>query len=293
MERYFSPRAVAAALGVSESSLKRWVDEGRIAADRTAGGHRRITQTGLLSYLRKEGVAVVNPSAIGYATETDGTEGAEVIQDAIASGDGDRLRESLLRGFMMGQTVADLCDGPIRKGLHLVGERWREGDYGIAEEHRAVEAVLHALYGLRSELPEPSMVAPLAMGGAGEGDPYRVPSLMVALVLTSVGWRVENLGADLPMGALREAMTREKPQLVWLSFSERGALRRFLQRRQGFLTHAGEIGCGVVLGGRAISSTREWEEDVGRLHLLPDMRSLAVFAQGMIAMLSTRGSLGK
>jgi len=39
--RQLSPRELAEALGVSESSLKRWVDAGKIAASRTEGGHRR------------------------------------------------------------------------------------------------------------------------------------------------------------------------------------------------------------------------------------------------------------
>ena len=44
MESLLSPREVAVALGVSESSVKRWVDLGELAALRTAGGHRRITR---------------------------------------------------------------------------------------------------------------------------------------------------------------------------------------------------------------------------------------------------------
>lgn len=37
-----TPSAAAAALGVSSSTLRRWIDEGRLRAHRTGGGHRRI-----------------------------------------------------------------------------------------------------------------------------------------------------------------------------------------------------------------------------------------------------------
>lgn len=37
-----TPSAAAAALGVSSSTLRRWIDEGRVRAHRTSGGHRRI-----------------------------------------------------------------------------------------------------------------------------------------------------------------------------------------------------------------------------------------------------------
>ena len=42
-----SPVRAAALIGVSESTLKRWVDAGHIRAEKTAGGHRRIAATDL------------------------------------------------------------------------------------------------------------------------------------------------------------------------------------------------------------------------------------------------------
>ena len=41
-----SPRELAEAVGVSESSLKRWADRGRVHVHRTEGGHRRIPVLG-------------------------------------------------------------------------------------------------------------------------------------------------------------------------------------------------------------------------------------------------------
>ena len=40
------------ALGVSESSVKRWVDGGDLVAQRTAGGHRRIARGEALRFAR-------------------------------------------------------------------------------------------------------------------------------------------------------------------------------------------------------------------------------------------------
>ena len=68
----FSPRKIAEALGVGESTVKRWIDAGRLEADRTLGGHRRVALEEVLRFVKEEGTDVVYPQAIGL----DGLDGA-------------------------------------------------------------------------------------------------------------------------------------------------------------------------------------------------------------------------
>src|SRR5690242_3719305 len=62
--RHLSPRDLADALGVSESSLKRWVDAGKLAAFRTEGGHRRIAVSEALRFIRETGAPVARPELL-------------------------------------------------------------------------------------------------------------------------------------------------------------------------------------------------------------------------------------
>ena len=52
---HLSPKQIAQVLNTSESSVKRWCDQGRIPMVRTAGGHRRVPLAGLAEYLRDTG----------------------------------------------------------------------------------------------------------------------------------------------------------------------------------------------------------------------------------------------
>ena len=65
MEPKFSPKQVAQALGVSESSLKRWCDQGRIAVQHTPGGHRRISLESILEFVRSTTNQLLAPELLG------------------------------------------------------------------------------------------------------------------------------------------------------------------------------------------------------------------------------------
>jgi MerR family transcriptional regulator, light-induced transcriptional regulator len=58
-----SPKQVARALGVSESSLKRWCDQGLIATVRTAGGHRKMASAEVMRYIREHNLPLVSPES--------------------------------------------------------------------------------------------------------------------------------------------------------------------------------------------------------------------------------------
>ncbi|MEM9791075.1 MAG: MerR family DNA-binding transcriptional regulator [Planctomycetota bacterium] len=64
MRNVLSPKEVALAIGVSESSLKRWADAGRIRVRRTAGGHRRIAIQEAIRFARYYGFPVVRPDIL-------------------------------------------------------------------------------------------------------------------------------------------------------------------------------------------------------------------------------------
>ena len=65
IKAFLTPKDLADALGVSESSLKRWCDRGLIPMVRTAGGHRKLPISGVLSFLRETQHELVSPELLG------------------------------------------------------------------------------------------------------------------------------------------------------------------------------------------------------------------------------------
>lgn len=210
-----SPRAAARALGASESSLKRWVDAGELAARRTAGGHRRIPAAEVLRFAGAHGIALDRPALVGALPPAPPRGLGRRLARTLLAGDGAAVQRLLLDARFAGLDVPALGDGPVRQALAEIGGRWRDDPAGIAEEHRATLLLAGALAALRSVLPAPPRGAPVAVGGAPGGDPHLLGSALAALALHEAGWRAIDLGPDTPDDALVAAARRAGATLVW------------------------------------------------------------------------------
>lgn len=220
--RLLSPRELADALGVSESSLKRWVDSGKIQATRTDGGHRRILLSEAVRFIRETRAPVARPELLDLpevaVAQQRGIGGADRLLDHLLAGDVVGARGWLMSRYLAGAAIAELCDGPVKDAMYRLGELWRHDEGGIFIEHRGTDVCLQALAQLRA-LHDPPADAPLAVGGAPEGDPYLLPSFMAATVIAAAGMRAVNLGPDAPLAAIDAAIEHHAPRMMWLSVS--------------------------------------------------------------------------
>ena len=73
MKIQVSPKQLARAIQVSESSIKRWCDQGVISTVRTAGGHRRIDMPDVMRFLRDNRYDLVRPEVLGLPATTGRT----------------------------------------------------------------------------------------------------------------------------------------------------------------------------------------------------------------------------
>jgi excisionase family DNA binding protein len=258
-ERTMSPAQIATIVGVSESTLKRWVDAGLLRAQKTAGGHRRITLTDVLAFLRTNGRPAPSLQALGVlATHASATPGGgltpEALADLLLGEDLPTLRTLLLDEFRRGRPLEELLDRLLGPAMVRVGALWSAGSIDVYQEHLATRRAWWILVELRALLPEPAAEAPLALGGTPEGDPSLLPSLMAELTLVEAGWRVLNLGPDTPVASLCRAVQTHRPRLVWISLSSHGVPPRFVREYPGLLDAARAVGAAVILGGQGLTA---------------------------------------
>jgi len=290
--KYISPRVLAEAVGLSESSLKRWADDGRLAVERTAGGHRRIPIAEAVGFIRRSGLRPVRPELLGMPAQRRGAgrgEGerstvAEHLTALLLADQAAEARSLIVSLYLGGSSLGWILDGPVRTALAHVGGLWEHGPGGVFLEHRATETCAAALGELRFLLPAPAADAPTAVGGAFERDVYHLPSGMVALVLAEAGFQDRNLGADTPVEALLEAIGHYRPRLVWQSFSVKPRSEREAVDGVARIVDAMR-GATLILGGRESGSVPLPHHS--GVHRLESMTELSAFARGMISLAGT------
>src|SRR5690606_20370901 len=98
------------AIGASESSVKRWVDDGAIPAVKTSGGHRRIPLRDAVAFVRTRGLPLAHPEALGPSFTLEGPAPFDRSSDRLCrlleEGDRARARALLLLRYAEGESLA-------------------------------------------------------------------------------------------------------------------------------------------------------------------------------------------
>ena len=282
---FLSPRDLARVAGVSESSVKRWVDSGLLSASRTAGKHRRIDRAEAIRFVRAHRMDVVEPDILGFPeARSVGDKDAlneRLLTHALKEGDAARAIGMVAGWFLAGQPLHGIFDGPIRSAMDDIGELWRQRDDGVVIEHRATNICLHAITRIRLALPPSPTGGPIAVGGAPSGDPYILPSLMAAAIVRESGFADMNLGPDTPIGCLRTALHGYRPRLAWLSLSSRKAAGQSLRLLPELAEAAATTGGVLIVGGRASGGAQRAASP--NVAFGDSMAELSAFARGLVA----------
>ncbi len=282
-----SPREIARAVGVSESTLKRWVDAGVVATTRTPGGHRRIAFSDAVALIRRSGAPLRHPALLGLPDLGDppapgAPEAGDRLYDLLTQDDAAWARGFVISLYTAGWTLPAIFDGPMLAALTRIGELWRHEGEGVFLEHRATQICLQALLQLRSLLPPPAADAPAALGAAPAGDPYLIPSQMAAVVAADAGFREHNLGPETPTDALRRAVVHHRPRLVWVALSTIPDDPRAIAAELSDLARLVELQGGVLaVGGRAAATLGPIR--AAGPQRLASMGELAALARGLRA----------
>lgn len=214
---HFNPPELAKLFSVNVSTIKRWVDRGLLPAEKTAGGHRRISQTDLglfvqrfpkyrkKSYVLKQLLDRHSRSPLEWRTFF----GLLIKNNVRAS---EKYVEQM---FLSNTPVVSTLENIIAPTLRRIGEGWANGEITVFDEHRMSFIVRQLLLRLDQLIPETKLKKPpLALISCVAGEHHEIPLLMLSLVFKSHGWKTMILGINTPSEELARAAKKYQAKFI-------------------------------------------------------------------------------
>lgn len=257
-DRSYEIQEVAELTGLSTARLRAW--ERRYAVVRPvrqANGYRAYSaaQVALLRAFARlvgEGERIGDLAAEprdaviarAEATEDTGAPLAAML-DAVRRYDRGRL-QALVQDALAQLGLRRFADEVVLPLATQVGDLWALGRLPIASEHLASEVVVHAL---KASLRGAPAEAPLLLAAGLPGERHEWGLLATLAAAHTEGWRVEYLGADLPLDELIQAAWTLRPVAVALSSTDPDLVERNLPALYRFVPRL-PPGVRAVIGGR-------------------------------------------
>ena len=144
--------------------------------------------------------------------------------------------------------VEHICVEILQAGLHEIGERWYRRTATVQQEHFISAQVMRRIEALINATPDPTRRQTI-MVGCAPGELHTYPSLFLSLMLRRKGYKVIDLGADIPLEQMQQTIVAIQPDLVIMSAQQLNTAASILMAAPLFR------GWGVTLayGGRVFN----------------------------------------
>lgn len=183
------------------------------------------------------------------------------LREAIVGFDVEAAKDAAQRALDEGVAAERVID-VMSESMSIVGDRYEAGDYFVTELIIAGEVMKEVI-----EVLEPHMRGE-AGGGLGtvvvatvEGDIHDIGKNVLVTLLTTAGFRVVDLGVDVPADRIVEAVRKSRADILGLSALLTTNLEQFplvveRLRREGL-----RDGVRVIVGGATV--TEEFAREAG------------------------------
>jgi MerR family transcriptional regulator, light-induced transcriptional regulator len=252
---------VARLFNVTETTVKRWADDGTLKCQKTPGGHRKFPMRNVIEFAEKNQFEPVGalelPSDDTHGSSTEvailgrdfNTLTSIFVEKALSL---DRNDLALYLSFLYQHRIQlwEIYDHVLRPGLQEIGERWARGEISVSNEHRASYETLDALAKLQGEILIKPPTGKSALFACIGEEFHEIGLRCVSYLFESEGWVTHYLGANTPREALIGGIHEIRPSVVCLSFSRNDHLEQNSGALDELARAAHEAGASIVAGGR-------------------------------------------
>jgi len=273
---------VARLFNVTETTVKRWANDGMLKCMKTPGGHRKYEMKHVVEFAQR---VQLEPACALSLSDQDAL--AQTIQVAILTRDfaalqrvfiekalsPDKCDLFLLFSYLYQHQIElwEIYDLIIAPGMMEIGERWARGDVKICQEHRASYETLDALAKLQAQIHVKPATGLSVVCACPGNELHEIGLRCAASLFESEGWLTHYLGARTPFEDIVYAVEELHPTTVCISRTvsftddaEREACDRMLRTVLA-------SGVTILLGGKVLCGHTAAKECVYRYSTLREL----------------------
>lgn len=189
--------------------VKSWVDQGDAISNVVKDLHILLNQGDFPEVL--PAINSINRSYLPIPPEIM----ADQLFQALGRHDDNAASEVLKQANSMFDLTM-VCTDVIGAAMIKIGEAWHQGDMRITTQHFASHFLQVKLVSLLQAYPS-RKGAPLVLTACAPDETHEVATLMLSVVLSHHGYRVEYLGPELMIDDLVDYARQEKPAILCMS----------------------------------------------------------------------------
>jgi corrinoid protein of di/trimethylamine methyltransferase len=206
------------------------------------------------------------------------------MRQSIIDGVPDTASGLAQQALAAGVAPLDAINQGYVPGMHDVGEQFARGEMFLPDMMASAEAMRSAMAVLEPELKRLGAERPMSgviVLGTTKGDIHEIGKILVGTLLTAHGFRVHDLGVDVP-GEKFAAKARELgADIVGVS----ALLTTTMRNQKGVIESLEKAGLRstvkVMVGGAPV--TRRWAEEIGADGYAKDAMSAVALARELMA----------
>ncbi|MBQ9560027.1 MAG: methionine synthase [Bacteroidaceae bacterium] len=186
----------------------------------------------------------------------------ERLVEALRRGNGDNLETDLAEALQQYPRAVDIIEGPLMKGMNLVGELFGQGKMFLPQVVKTARTMKQAVEYLKphlhettsqskvQELPAPS-AQPKVLLATVKGDVHDIGKNIVGVVMACNGYEVIDMGVMVPAEDIVRKAKEVRPDVIGLSGLITPSLDEMVHVVR--LLHEAGISVPVMIGGATTS----------------------------------------
>lgn len=189
------------------------------------------------------------------------SEARAALRSAVMKGNRNGIAALTKEALSRGEEPSALLNEVLLPAINDVGELFDKGKYFLPQLIGSAEAMKNSIEILEPLLLKETDTAnmPVVVIATVEGDIHDIGKNLVALMLKNYGFRVIDLGKDVPKEEIIRAAKENNAQIIALS----ALMTTTMQRMREVVAYAKEQGVGakVMIGGAVI--TQDYADEIG------------------------------